>query len=194
MPEIRLESRRLVLRPVVPADADALFPLIDNWNVARWLGVVPWPYTMSDMEHFLNVIAAPRASSSFPIFAVCLGGRAIGCAEWRDRNAEMEEPLHHVTELGYWLGEPYWGNGYATETISALVSYAFGASGARCILSGVFEGNDASLRVQAKLGFEAVGRTMTMCRPRSEEMPLIQTRLKRERFRPFTSHLRRASQ
>lgn len=184
MPEVRPATRRLTLRPVAREDAGALFPLIDNWAVAQWLAVVPWPYTMADMVHFLNVIAAPRASSLFPVFVICRDGAPIGCAEWRGPASASDEPLHQVTELGYWLGEPHWGHGFATEAISALVTYAFETSDTRSIFSSVFEGNEASLRVQQKLGFEVIGKTLRMCRPRRRELPLIQTQLARERFRP----------
>ena len=184
MPEIWLETRRLLLRPAMPGDAAALFPLIDNWDVARWLGVVPWPYTMADMEAFLGDVAAPRAQSAFPVFAICLDGAPIGCAEWRSRAEPFREALHHMTELGYWLGQPYWRRGIATEAVSALISYAFGASDAPSIISGVFEGNAASLRVQEKLGFEVAGTVMRACRPQGKELPLVCTRLARERFRP----------
>ncbi|MGD9806024.1 MAG: GNAT family N-acetyltransferase [Hyphomicrobiaceae bacterium] len=184
MPEVRLETHRLTLRPVALSDADALFPLINNWAVAQWLGVVPWPYTMADMEHFLGTIAAPRKSSRFPVFAICREGTQIGLIEY-GRAPASGEALHHETQLGYWLGEPYWGHGYATEAASALISYAFDVSETASIPSGVFDGNAASLRVQEKLGFEAVDTVMRMCRPHGKELPLIRTRLARERFRPL---------
>ncbi|MGE0767639.1 MAG: GNAT family N-acetyltransferase [Hyphomicrobiaceae bacterium] len=184
MPALMLESRRLQLRPVSGDDAAHLFPLINNWAVARWLGVVPWPYTMADMEHFLGVIAAPRVSTPSPVFAICLGGIPIGCAEWRGRAPASPELLHHTTELGYWLGEPYWGQGYATEAVARLITYAFETCAASSMLSGVFEGNARSLRLQQRLGFDIVDKAMTMCRPQGKELPLIRTRLARERFRP----------
>src|SRR5690606_4669975 len=130
MSEIRLVTPRLLLRPASPEDAGALFPLIDNWNVARWLGVVPWPYTMADMEHFLGDIAAPRSSSPFPVFAICRDGVPIGCAEWRGCAPSSGGAGDAMTELGYWLGEPHWGRGYATEAVSALISHAFRATDA----------------------------------------------------------------
>jgi RimJ/RimL family protein N-acetyltransferase len=173
-----------MLRPVALSDADALFPLINNWAVAQWLGVVPWPYAVADMEYFLGTIAAPRGSSRFPVFAICHEGMPIGVAEY-SRVAASGEALHHVTQLGYWLGQPYWGRGYATEAISALITHAFNASNAPSISSGVFDGNVASLRVQEKLGFEAGGTVMAMCRPHGKQLPLIRTQLAREHFRPL---------
>lgn len=186
MSEIVLSTRRLALRPVSPADGIALFPLIDTWAVAQWLGVVPWPDTMADMEYFLREVAEPRRQSLFPIFAICVDGAPIGCMEWRGHGSEGLKATHEMAELGYWLGEPYWGKGYATEAVSRLVSYAFETSGVTSIISGVFEGNVASLRVQEKLGFEVAGTVMRMCRPRNKELPLIATRLSRERFRPVS--------
>ena len=86
------------------------------------------------------------------------------------------------TDLGYWLGEPYWGKGYASEAVAALIERAFAQPTADVIRSGVFQGNAASLRVQQKLGFEVVGEVMANCRPRGRNVRLIRTQLTRARF------------
>ena len=57
-------------------------------------------------------------------------------------------------ELGYWIGVPYWGRGYATEAAHAAVAYGFDELGLSAIWAGYYEGNERSHRVQEKLGFE----------------------------------------
>lgn len=185
--ERQIRTPRLLLRPLERSDGDALLPLIQNWNVARWLAVVPWPYEAADMAHFIDEIAGPRRIGPDPIFTVLLGGSPIGTAECRREVAGSETPGQGPSQLGYWLGEPYWGRGYGTEAASALVARAFEDLRVDAIRSGVFEGNDASLAVQRKLGFEVVDTVTAMCRPQKRELPLIRTRVTRAR------HLARAA-
>jgi RimJ/RimL family protein N-acetyltransferase len=175
-----ITTARLVLRPIRREDGVVLLPLISNWNVARWLGTVPWPYGASDMDEFLENIALPRNGGPKPIFAIICEGHPVGLIECVGQPAT--EGLGIGTDLGYWLGEPYWGKGYVTEAARALVERAFARPEADVIRSGVFEGNAASLRVQTKLGFEVVGEVMANCRPRGAKVRLIRTRLMRAWF------------
>ena len=84
--------------------------------------------------------------------------------------------------LGYWLGRPYWGHGYMTEAARSFIAHVFGSGLSDIIYSGAFADNQASLRVQQKLGFERVGETMLDARPRGEKFPHINTVLTRARF------------
>jgi RimJ/RimL family protein N-acetyltransferase len=172
-------TSHLTLRPLRPQDGPELFRLIDNWNVARWLGAVPWPYTAGDMTEFIEKIALPRQYGPKPVYAILLEGQPIGAIECI---AHPNATTSNASDLGYWLGEPYWGNGYMTEAAGALVDRAFAAPEAAVIHSGLFEGNAASLAVQQKLGFEVVGTGLVRCRPQMRELPHISTRLTRERY------------
>jgi RimJ/RimL family protein N-acetyltransferase len=175
-----ITTARLILRPVRREDGPLLLPLIANWNVARWLAAVPWPYGAQDMTEFLETIALPRTGRPKPIFAMVREGQPIGLIECI---GQPESNVAPGTDLGYWLGEPYWGNGYATEAAAALIDHAFAQPAADMIRSGVFEGNAASLHLQEKLGFEVVGDVMANCRPRGQQVRLIRTLLTRARFR-----------
>jgi RimJ/RimL family protein N-acetyltransferase len=179
-----ITTARLTLRPIEREDGPHLLRLVDNWNVAQWLTRVPWPYRMDDMVEFIEEIALPRQDGPKPVMAIILEGMPIGaivCCGHPDAAA----PLGSGSELGYWLGEPYWGRGYMTEAVAAMVDRTFAAADAAVIRSGVIEGNAASLRIQQKLGFEISGSVMVDCRPRGEEVRLICTRLTRERHQAF---------
>ena len=178
---LTITTPRLLLRPLRREDGPALLPLISNWNVARWLGVVPWPYRPDDMTEFIDKIALPRQGGSKPIFAILLDGSPIGLAECCGQPL-TEATLSNASDLGYWLGEPYWAQGYATEAISALIGRVFAQPEAGVIRSAVFEGNAASLNLQQRLGFEIVGNATTHCRPQGRELSLICTRLTRTRY------------
>src|SRR5262245_11105152 len=176
-----ITTARLVLRPLRREDGPALFPLINNWNVARWLTRVPWPYRPADMTEFIETIALPRSDGPEPTFAILLDGQPIGAIECTGQ-AVIEEPQSDGSDLGYWIGEPYWGRGYATEAVTALVDRVFAAPGAAVIRSAFFEGNAASCRVQQKIRVEIVHQVMAVCRPHGRELPLICTRLTRAAY------------
>ena len=176
-----ITTARLSLRALRPEDGPRLFCLIDNWNVARWLGAVPWPYRAQDMVDFIDKVALPRQDGPKPIFAIVLEESPIGVIECRG-HSDPAAPLSNAADLGYWLGEPYWGKGYMTEAAAALVHRAFAAPDAAVIRSGLFVGNAASLSVQQKLGFEVAGTIMAYNRPHGRELPHICTRLTRARY------------
>ena len=95
--------------------------------------------------------------------------------------------IRHECEFGYWLGRAHWGKGYATEAGLAFLAHVFDAFAVDAIHSGVFIDNAASLRVQAKLGFEKVGTSMRHCLARGRRVEHIDTILVRERFESLKS-------
>ncbi|MFO0797973.1 MAG: GNAT family protein [Gemmataceae bacterium] len=151
-----LETARLVLRPFEEADAEPLFPLAANPAVTRF---TLWDHhqTLADTRVFVHDYARSRYCEGVPEpLAVCLKADprrwpvgAVGVF-W------ASQP-NRVMELGYWLGEPFWGAGYAAEACRAAVSHAFAAYAVERIQARVIAGNDASVRVLEKVGFRAEG-------------------------------------
>ncbi|MFN3388318.1 MAG: GNAT family N-acetyltransferase, partial [Allosphingosinicella sp.] len=88
-------------------------------------------------------------------------------------------PGGEEAELGYWLGRPWWGRGYATEACAALVSHAFGPLALRALVSGCFSDNPASAAVLRKLGFAQTGEGTLFCLAEGRELPFLQMRLER---------------
>lgn len=174
-----IRTERLLLRPLRPSDADTLFTLFSNWEVIRWLSTPPWPYTPDDARTF---IAAQMDLSARErnYFAIALKDSLIGGIDARSvrpASAPVRSPI-----LGYWLGQPYWGRGYMTEAALAFVRFFFASTPVDTIYSGVLAGNDASLRVQEKLGFGRTGEEMIHSRPRGEMCVHINTELARSQF------------
>ncbi|WP_300030299.1 GNAT family N-acetyltransferase [uncultured Roseobacter sp.] len=134
-----IQTKRLVLRPHQAGDAAALVALIGNRNVARWLPHVPHPYTEADAQAFFA-----RRRERDEALAITLDGVLIG-------GCGIDE------ELGYWLGEPYWGQGYASEAARALIDRYFEQTQAP-LMSGHRIGNAASRRVLCGLGFTDTDR------------------------------------
>jgi len=150
----RLATARLVLRPWQPGDEDALVRYADNPNVAQHLrDTFPHPYTRTAAERWV----AYNASLHGPTldFAITLDGEAVGGIGL----LRKQDIFRCGLELGYWLGEPFWGRGLIPEAIVAIVDYAFATFPevtvvqARHVIS-----NPASGRVLEKAGFQLEGR------------------------------------
>ena len=144
-----LSTARLVLAAPALAHASAIARLCNNINVHKWMARLPFPYTEDDARFFIEEIV-PSAEE------VCYGllheGELIGVVGLHF--AEGQAP-----ELGYWLGEPYWGHGYATEAALALVAAAR-AAGARALRSRALVDNAGSRNVLRKAGFRETGTTI----------------------------------
>jgi len=139
-----LATPRLILRAPRPDDAPGYALAVGDYEVARWLTPLPWPYTLAMAAEWLR--QAPANTPERALFMVELPGRGlIGCVSL-------------LSELGFWIARPHWGRGYATEAAAALIGWHFAGCAADAIACSAQRDNAASLRVQARLGFRAVGR------------------------------------
>ncbi len=171
-PEIRLETGRLLLRPIGEEDLDAIVAGIDDFAVSRMLARVPHPYGRADAEGFL---AVTRQEAHRNIALSILDGEGlVGGLGLTGLRSERE--------FGYWLSRPAWGKGYATEAGRAFLAHLFRVERLDVVRSGVFHDNPASLRVQEKLGFERIGTHMVHCLARRRHIEHIDTILTRERY------------
>lgn len=141
-----LETARLLLRPPEEGDVPAFVPLIANFAVAKNLSVVPHPYAETDGFTWVAKTRDQRANGTGYVFALIrkTDGAFIGVCGIHTRSG---------FELGYWLGEPYWGNGYATEAGRPVGRFAFEQLGATGLVARYMFDNPASGRVLTKLGF-----------------------------------------
>jgi RimJ/RimL family protein N-acetyltransferase len=141
-----LTTRRLTLRTPVLADADRIARFAGDWDVARMTTRLPYPYGRTDAEAWLAICEAEGGA-----YAIEHDGELIGCCGYGSSSDEG-------TEIGYWLGRPWWGQGFATEAVGALVRHAFGPLGIRTLTAARFADNPASGRVLEKCGFRETGR------------------------------------
>ncbi len=146
---VALETARLRILPYNEADIAELVPLIGAREVAATTGRIPHPYTVEDAREFLAKIETDREVS----LAVTLrdSGRLIGGIGLR-----LVEQQQHA-ELGYWLGVPYWGNGYATEAAQEILRYGFVQLNLHRIFATHFKANLASGRILIKIGMRHEG-------------------------------------
>jgi ribosomal-protein-alanine N-acetyltransferase len=133
------------LRPWVAGDAAALRRHADNPNVARYLlPRFPTPYTDDDVREWLEGGGLRPENWAIEVDGEACGGLGIHPDE-DERGAE----------IGYWLGEAYWGRGIVTDAVRAAVAHAFGILGIERLYARVYEGNGASMRVLEHNGFVA---------------------------------------
>ncbi len=144
-----LETARLRLRPYSEADIPELLPLIGAREIAATTGRIPHPYSVEDARQFL----ARMETDPEVRLAVILrsNGHLIGGVGLR-----LVEP-HQQAELGYWIGVPYWGCGYATEAAGEMLRYGFEQLKLHRIFANHFKNNPASGRILRKLGMEYEG-------------------------------------
>jgi RimJ/RimL family protein N-acetyltransferase len=173
-------TRRLILRPLRDGDAAAIFASFNDWDVVRFLSAPPWPYTLADAESFVRMVTDPAADAE-TAFAITLNNKLIGSISVRERPASNLQ-ADAGTNTGYWLGKKYWGHGYMTEAVRALIGHVFALSRAEAIYSGAFADNLASLRVQEKIGFIRAGDTTLLSRPTGHELAHVNTVLTRASF------------
>ena len=195
-----LETARLRLRPPRLADAEAIATLANDRRIAENTARIPHPYTLADAEAFINGVARSESEIAFAITLArdardpekaCPGldpgwepvfgqdhapnnrrGTLIGmCGLTRHPGAQPE--------IGYWLGLPYWGRGYATEAARAVIDHAFEDLRLDLLTAGARVSNPASRRVLEKCGFQWTGVVLTRIRAIASAAPIDRFRLDR---------------
>jgi [ribosomal protein S5]-alanine N-acetyltransferase len=167
MNPVRLETERLLLRPFVRTDAAEFARLAGDWAVASMTSDIPYPFSPAQAEGWL------KPARGEVRFAVERQGKLIGGVGYYRRASG-------AAELGFWLGRPFWGSGYATEAGRAVVSYGFAHRRVPGFSSSRFVDNAASARVLEKLGFEPVGRGTIACAARGRDVETVGYWLDRE--------------
>ncbi len=167
----RIATPRLVLRRLEDRDIPQLVTLLGDWQVTRWLARVPHPYGEQDARSYLRDVTAPGARDLH--YAIALG----------DQGAETdlliggiglmmpdEEGQRSGSELGYWVGNPYWGKGYITEALPPFLELAYGPLSEPLIYARVMADNLRSRAVLERLGFDYKGLRPTFFPMRQHRM------------------------
>jgi RimJ/RimL family protein N-acetyltransferase len=147
-----LITERLVLRPPHEEDIPELAVLANNRRLASMLARMPHPYGEQEARAFVRWACEHRHSGAHYALTLADSGAFIGCAGLDVRSEGLE--------LGYWVGEPYWRHGYATEAAHALVDLAFRATAIDALHVSCRVLNAASRRVIHKCGFQYAGQGM----------------------------------
>lgn len=146
---VRIEGDGYVVRELSYSDCETLAENADNekiWN--NLMDHFPHPYTKQDAFDYVSMV---KAMPGKPMrFAIEVGGKAVGCVGFGS-----EGDVERVTaEIGYWIGEKYWGHGIMSHVVSALTDYAFENFHYQKIYAIVFNYNQGSQHVLEKAGYK----------------------------------------
>ena len=167
-----LKSERLTLRPLVPADAARIESLCGNWNVARMLARVPYPYPAGLAEEWLASHQADLEAGRAYHFGLEFESELVGVIG-------LERKQSGGFELGYWLGEPWWGRGLMSEAARCVVAYAFDTLDLPRLHSSHFLDNPASGRILEGCGFRVTDEIEEWSKSRGRADPLRRLVLER---------------
>ena len=153
---VRLETERLILRPLEKGDLPVLVRELGRWEVARWLIRVPHPYTPEDAAAWLAMTITKRRDGTMLHMVAVPKDEPAG--EVRGAVGLMPGARDPGSaELGYWLRPDCWGRGYGTEMAAALVACGFRDLGVGAVTAATDLENEASHRVLLKAGLRQTG-------------------------------------
>lgn len=142
-----------IIRQWKISDAENLAAMLNNKNILNNLrDGLPYPYTTEDAEQYIQAMLSSDGTKTFA-FAITVDDKPVGsigvfrCENIHSRTAEM----------GYYIGEPYWGKGYGTSAVKQVCSYVFEHTDIIRIFAEPFAYNTASCRVLEKAGFQFEG-------------------------------------
>ncbi|MEP5762694.1 MAG: GNAT family N-acetyltransferase [Litoreibacter sp.] len=162
----QFRTERLLLRPLRAQDVDDICRGVGPFEVSQWMTHVPHPYGVQDALDFIE-----RNCGSFP---------EVAAIEYRQR---MIGVVGVQRELGYWLTQDAWGQGFASEAARHMVDWYFENVEDNVLQSGYFIANSRSKAVLERLGFVAGEIVQTLSRASGSEVPLQKMHLSRERWR-----------
>lgn len=151
-PPAELVTTRLKLRTPRAGDAAAIAELANNRRIAEQTRRMPYPFSRGDAEQWITTVS-DKGEVVFLVTGKASGEilGAAGCGLMDDQDLEV----------GYWIGEPHWGKGFATEAVQAVVDHVFDAGQVERLYGRCRVVNNASRRVLMKCGFQFAGSGMS---------------------------------
>ncbi len=149
---MRIDIGKWQVRSYRIDDAPSLARYANNRNISRNMrDTFPFPYTLTDAHDWISLVMQQSPEANFAIASAdeVIGG--IGLI--------FRDDIHRRSaEIGYWLGEPFWGQGIATAALRAVTDHAFANHDLARLEAHVFEWNPASMRVLEKVGYVLEGK------------------------------------
>jgi len=149
---MELVLKTCTVRSYLVSGAESLAIQANNRKI--WLNLrdgFPNPYSTKDASAFIQRIIQTKPETNF---AICIDNRAVGGIGF-----VLHTDVERVSaEIGYWLGESYWGRGIVSEALEAVTAYAIKTHDLRRVYAVPYAYNKASARVLEKAGFQFEGR------------------------------------
>ena len=157
-----IKTKRLVLKRPDKSINNKLFAsLVGDWDIAKWLSDVPYPYTEKHAQKFIKRSSPDDLRFSVFYDEILVGGVGVSFEE------------HNQLDLGYWVAKDYWGNGFATEASEGLIDYVKNETEFKAITACYVKGNKTSAKVLKKLGFIEIGECEEYFLSRKETMDCV---------------------
>ena len=142
---VELHTNNLIIKKPSENHLNSLIKELNNWNISKWLIEVPYPYSIDDAKYWVKKTKQDQYSLNIYLKNKLIGG--VSLSNQRENSK---------WELGYWIGEEYWGNGYAIEACENLISYFFSNTNNSIIYASHMKDNIKSKKIIIKLGFKLV--------------------------------------
>jgi RimJ/RimL family protein N-acetyltransferase len=168
-----LETARLILRAPRLGDAKIVATLANDVRIAENTARIPHPYRKADADDFIR--SANRGNETTFVITMRNGqgnAQVIGACGFTQID-------RHPPDVGYWLGAKFWGKGYATEAVRAVIDHVFTDLDCEAIHSAARVTNPASRRVLEKCGFQWTGAGLLRIRALASSAPIDRFRLDR---------------
>lgn len=150
-----LHTERLLLRPLDMSDVSTMHALSNDPEIAANLADMPHPYPREAAEAVVNAmqeLAARGEAFAFGVVPAASEAQTLAGVIYLVLNAANQHG-----EIIYWIGKPFWGCGYATEAVQAVIKFAFSTLNLHRVHASVFGHNAASVRVMQKCGMQYEG-------------------------------------
>jgi RimJ/RimL family protein N-acetyltransferase len=174
-----IETDRLIIRERTKDDCEPTVAGLSQYDVAKYLSSVPFPYTEADADDYFENKCKNANTAENMQFVITLKdtGEVIG-----GTGAELKKAGKYSG--GIWINSKYHGRGYGTEAYKALAEFLFDVCGAEIIQSGYYCDNEKSKKMHEKIGFVKTDKIEDhFCPARKEYVKCIITELTRKDFR-----------
>jgi len=170
-----LKTKRLTLRAFRIEDAETVSRVAGEWDVARMMAPVPYPYPVSVAAEWINSHQASAIAGTDMTFAIWQNSTLIG-------SINIENRGDNTTGIGYWIGKTHWNQGYASEAVTEILRYAFSVLDVNLLTTELFADNLASARVLEKASFTFHQDKSGWSEARQETCPKREYRLTKARW------------
>ncbi|MEI3800702.1 MULTISPECIES: GNAT family N-acetyltransferase [unclassified Chitinophaga] len=178
-----LYTNRLKLRKVATDDLNALVRYANNKKISENILNITYPYKEGDAAFWIDLAIKAYASGERVVFAINLKelSEFIGAIGLRI------DTRHNHAELGYWIGEPFWGKGLMTEAVKEVLKFGFGTLHLHKIFATVFTDNRASERTLINNGLVKEGELVDQYKVDDVYKTVYQYRLTKQEYEKATS-------
>ena len=148
-----ITTDRLILRPFLISDAENVANLCNNYNLYKNTLHLPYPYTINSALSWIETHEKNFNEDKLYEFAITCkeSGKLFGAISLSNNKN------YNNGEIGYWLGEEFWGKGYATEAAKGILEFAFNIKNYHKVYGRFFSRNPASGKVMTKIGMTYEG-------------------------------------